>query len=315
MVWFALASYRADRRTRAALVIGDRLYDLDASARALAAGEADPRAAWPWAAWSVDELIGDWPAVRAGVQALAARAAQAVRTGGLTALTVAAGDIAPPIRPQRVFCAASNFVEHAAEMGTVLAAKVDSRPYMFMKPGTAVIGQNEVVRLPARSEQVDWEVELGVVIGQRARNVSAANALDCVAGYTVVNDVSARDLNMRSDFPFKFDWFQGKCFDTFAPLGPWIVPSSLIADPQQLRLTLSVNGEVMQDDTTRAMIFDVREQIEYLSSILTLLPGDVIATGTPTGVGMGRGIYLKPGDVMEARIDGIGMLRNPVAAE
>ncbi len=309
MVWFALASYRDGASLRAALVLEERLYDFARTARAA----TDPQPAW--AGLAVDDLIRPWPDLRDEVSRMAARAAGMAREGRLTALTIGQADIAAPLRPARVFCAASNFVEHAAEMGTVLATKAESRPYIFMKPGSTVIGQNEVVRLPARSTKVDWEVELGAVIGQRARHVSAAEALDCVAGYTVVNDISARDLNVRSDFPFKFDWFQGKCFDGFAPIGPWIVPAHLIPDPQNVHMTLAVNGQVMQDDTTAAMIFTLREQIEYLSSILTLEPGDVIATGTPTGVGMGRGIFLKPGDVMEARIASIGLLRNPVAAE
>ena len=139
--------------------------------------------------------------------------------------------------------------------------------------------------------------------------------LGASAGYTVINDVTARDLNVRDDYPFKTDWFQGKCFDTFAPLGPWFVPTSCIDDPYALDMRLSVNGELMQEETTGAMIFDIGEQIEYLSSVLTLKPGDVIATGTPTGVGMSRGVYLKPGDVMDASISSIGSLSNPVAAE
>ena len=125
----------------------------------------------------------------------------------------------------------------------------------------------------------------------------------------------ARDLTRRSDFPFKFDWFQGKSFDTFAPLGPWIVPAAEIADPQQLRLGLDVNGEAMQDGSSAEMIFTVAEQISYLSHMLTLEPGDVIATGTPTGVGASRGVFLQPGDVMCATIESIGELQNPVAAE
>jgi 2-keto-4-pentenoate hydratase/2-oxohepta-3-ene-1,7-dioic acid hydratase in catechol pathway len=200
-------------------------------------------------------------------------------------------------------------------MGTVLAAKSDSNPYMFIKPDTALIGHNDTVIMPAASAQVDWEIELAAVIGREARHVPVTEALDYVAGYSVVNDVSARDLNVRDDFPFKMDWFQGKCFDTFAPLGPWFVPSSCIEDPHDLRMELAVNGEVMQDSSTGAMIFDIPEQIAYLSSILTLKPGDVLATGTPTGVGMARGVYLKPGDVMTASIESIGTLRNPVAAE
>ena len=126
--------------------------------------------------------------------------------------------------------------------------------------------------------------------------------MHCVAGYTIINDISARDLNVRDDYPFRMDWFQGKCFDTFAPLGPWLVPAACIDDPYALNMRLTVNGTPMQEERTGAMIFDIGEQIEYLSSVLTLQPGDVIATGTPTGVGMSRGVFLAPGDVMEAAI-------------
>jgi 2,4-diketo-3-deoxy-L-fuconate hydrolase len=308
MTWYALANYRRDHAERAALVLGTQLFDLAQTANVVFDGAAPD-----WSRQPVDALVANWSDIAPDLQRFAAKAA--IRQGELRPLTIGASDILPPVRPQRVFCAASNFVEHANEMGTVLAAKVDSQPYVFLKPNTSVIGQNDVVRLPAASKQVDWEVELGAVIGQTTRNISVERALDCVAGYTVVNDVSARDLNMRTDFPFKFDWFRGKCFDTFAPIGPWIVPAHLIADPQDVHMRLTVNDEVMQNGSTAEMIFNVREQIAYLSSILTLQPGDVIATGTPTGVGMGRGIFLKPGDVMEAYITGIGTLRNPVAAE
>src|SRR5665213_3269454 len=163
--------------------------------------------------------------------------------------------------------------------------------------------------------QLDLPVELAAVIGMRCRRITAERALDAVAGYSIVNDVSARDLNMRSDYPFKFDWFQGKCHDTFAPFGPWIVPAWQIPDPQKVALRLDVNDQPMQQDTTANMIWTVREQIAYLSTIVTLEPGDVIATGTPTGVGMGRGIFLKAGDRITATIDGIGTLANDVRAE
>jgi len=241
--------------------------------------------------------------------------AEAAAEGRLKPLGKAERLAVAPYRPQRIFCAASNFIEHASEMSTVLAAKKDSRPYMFLKLQNAVIGPRETVRKPAETAQLDWEVELAAVIGRRARRVSVERALSCVAGYSVVNDVSARDLNMRSDYPFKFDWFQGKAHDTFAPFGPWIVPAWLVRDPQALRMSLKVNGETHQDDSTANMIWSVREQIAYLSTIVTLEPGDVIATGTPAGVGMGKGVFLEPGDVMEASVERIGVLRNPVAAE
>ena len=306
MTWYALASLKTGTTVRTALVFDGSLYDLEQTAQSLSASP-------DWARLNVDELLARWPDVSSQLDALAEEAAAAL--DGLEAISIGPNDIAPPLRPRRFFCAAANYVEHAEEMGTVLAAKSESSPYIFIKPDTSLIGHNDTVILPMASSQVDWEVELAAVIGRVARHISVDEALDCVAGYTVINDISARDLNFRDDFPFKTDWFQGKCFDTFAPLGPWLVPSSCIGDPHNLHMELAVNGEIMQDATTNAMIFDIREQIAYLSSILTLKPGDVLATGTPTGVGMSRGIFLKPGDVMTASIESIGTLRNPVAAE
>ena len=180
-------------------------------------------------------------------------------------------------------------------MGTVLAAKADSEPYIFMKADTSVIGTGETVVIPSSSTMVDWEVELAAVLGVGGRNISLESALGHVAAYTIINDISARDQSRRTDFPFKNDWFRGKSYDTFGPFGPWLVPSALIEDPQDVALRLDVNDVTMQDGSTREMIFSLAEQIVYLSRILTLRPGDVIATGTPTGVGMGRGIFLKAG--------------------
>jgi 2-keto-4-pentenoate hydratase/2-oxohepta-3-ene-1,7-dioic acid hydratase in catechol pathway len=306
MGWYALASYRSEDVVRTALVLHEGLYDLADVTNSLSRPVA-------WAQAGLDELLTQWDSVRPEFDVLAEMAAAGVEQ--LQELTIGANSLAPPIRPSRIFCAAANYAKHASEMGTVLAAKAESRPYMFIKPGTSIIGHDETVVIPDASSQVDWEVELAVVMGRDAHHVSANQALDYVAGYTVINDITARDLNVRDDYPFKTDWFQGKCFDTFAPLGPWIVPSACIEDPHALDLRLSVNGELMQEETTGAMIFNIGEQIEYLSSVLTLKPGDVIATGTPTGVGMSRGIYLKPGDVMDASISSIGSLSNPVAAE
>ncbi len=306
MGWYALASYRSEDVVRTALVLHEGLYDLADVTNSLSRPVA-------WAQADLDELLTQWDSIRPEFDVLAEMAAAGVEQ--LKELTIGANSLAPPIRPSRIFCAAANYAKHASEMGTVLAAKAESRPYMFIKPGTSIIGHNETVVIPDASSQVDWEVELAVVIGRDAHHVSANQALDYVAGYTVINDITARDLNVRDDYPFKTDWFQGKCFDTFGPLGPWIVPSTCIDDPHALDLRLSVNGELMQEETTGAMIFNIGEQIEYLSSVLTLKPGDVIATGTPTGVGMSRGIYLKPGDVMDASISSIGSLSNPVAAE
>jgi 2-keto-4-pentenoate hydratase/2-oxohepta-3-ene-1,7-dioic acid hydratase in catechol pathway len=306
MEWFGVAAYQGThgRSLAVALDHGALVVDL---ADACAAYDLPVPAADPAAG---DWDSGGWDSAVARLSELAA-AAQA-EPGLLSGLADVTGQLLIPPCSGRTFAAASNYVDHAEEMGTALAAKADSNPYMFIKPDTCLIGPRRAVELPPRSEQVDWEVELAVVIGRTARHVSVQDALGYIAGYTVINDISARDLNVRSDFPFTFDWFQGKAFDTFAPLGPWLVPAALIEDPQRLRISLSVNDEVMQDATTAEMIFTVAEQISYLSTIVTLRPGDVIASGTPDGTGMGRGVYLKPGDVMTAEIEGIGQLVNPV---
>jgi 2-keto-4-pentenoate hydratase/2-oxohepta-3-ene-1,7-dioic acid hydratase in catechol pathway len=260
-------------------------------------------------------MLGDWERCSGWLRDAAPRIADAVARGAIQPIPGGIANVAAPFRPERIFCAASNFIEHANEMGTVLAAKADSKPYMFLKLRNTVIGPGEAIQLPPETSQLDWEIELAAVIGRRCRRISVERARDVVAGYSIVNDGSARDLNVRDDSPFKFDWFQGKCHDTFAPLGPWIVPAWQVQDPQAVHLNLKVNGETMQEDTTANMIWTVREQISYLSTIVTLEPGDVVATGTPTGVGMGRGIFLKDGDRIEATIRGIGTLANPVKAE
>ena len=294
MSWFALATYRAGKAEAPAIVVDNKLYD---------ARQALPN--------GIAGAIAEWSTTQAAVRQLGEQA----RAGKLAAVADGAKALTAPIRPMRIFCAASNYVEHAKEMGSVLAAKSQSKPYMFLKLQDTVVGPGDDIVKPPETAKLDWEVELAAVIGRPARRIGVAQALDYVAGYTVVNDISARDLNTRTDYPFKFDWFQGKAWDTFAPLGPWIVPAWLIPDPQALGLKLTVNGEEMQKDSTKNMIWNVREQISYLSQILTLRPGDVIATGTPTGVGMGRGIFLKHGDQVAATVENIGTLSNRVVDE
>jgi 2-keto-4-pentenoate hydratase/2-oxohepta-3-ene-1,7-dioic acid hydratase in catechol pathway len=310
MTWIALASYRRGDGTAPALVLDNRLYDLAAAG---AAGV--PAAPDAWLRGGVAAMVAQWDQAQAWLRAATPDAARLASDGKLRPVGDGTDAVAAPYRPERIFCAASNYVEHANEMGTVLAAKHDSKPYMFLKLRNTVIGPGEAIRMPPETRQLDWEIELAAVIGKRCRRVPVERALDAVAGYTIVNDISARDLNVRSDYPFKFDWFQGKCHDTFAPFGPWIVPAWQIPDPQDVHLKLEVNGQVMQEDTTHNMIWTVREQIAYLSTIVTLEPGDVVATGTPTGVGMGRGIFLKDGDRLAATIRGIGTLANRVQAD
>ncbi|MAF47549.1 MAG: hypothetical protein CMM10_04745 [Rhodospirillaceae bacterium] len=181
--------------------------------------------------------------------------------------------------------------------------------------GPLVIGPGEEIRIPHTTKQVDWEAELGVVIGRYGRNMTKENARSVVAGYTIFNDLSARDVGAREDWPrFKSDWFAHKSFETSAPMGPWIVPVSSIPDPYACKIDLWVNDDHKQDANAGLMIFNIEEQIEYLSARLTLRPGDVIATGTPSGVGRPHGTFLSPGDTVKITIGGIGELSNPVVA-
>jgi 2,4-diketo-3-deoxy-L-fuconate hydrolase len=308
-MWYALASYDRGGESRSAIVFEDELYDLS---EAWPVVKSESSAAPQWLA-SVDRIVGQCPA--AELDKLAATINLCVVAGELAPVPGGREKLLAPLAPPRIFGTASNYIEHAAEMNTILAAKIDSSPYIFLKASTSVIGTGQTVMIPPETEKPDWEVELGVVIGKGGRRIRAENALEHIAGYTIVNDVSARDMNRRTDYPFKHDWFRGKSWDTFCPMGPWYIPRSCIADLHQLKLGLKVNDEVMQDGNTSELIWNVFEQIEYLSSILTLQPGDLIMTGTPAGVGMGRGVFLQSGDVMEASIEGIGVIRNPVADE
>jgi len=214
---------------------------------------------------------------------------------------------APIPRPKKdVFCLGQNYAAHAAESGN----PPPTAPIYFTKPPTTVIGPDEAIPYPqGLTTRLDWEVELGVVIGRRGRDIPEARALDYVFGYTVFNDVSARDLQYRTS-----QWFKGKSLDGSCPMGPLIVTADEISDPQRLRLQLSVNGVKKQDSNTSDMIFSVARILADLSAGMTLEPGDCISTGTPQGVGDGRKPpeYLKPGDVMDAEVERIGVLRNPV---
>lgn len=309
MTWFALATFDDGRGSRPALVMDERLYDV-AELAARCGSEAQSCALLR----GTQAAVADWAASLGPMRRMADRLAELVHDQAIAPLPPGRYRLAVPYAPGRIFAAASNFYEHAREMGTQLAPRSESAPYVFMKADSCVVGDGADVVKPAHTEKLDWEVELGVVIGQTCRHVSVERAFEVIAGYTVFNDISARDLNRRSDYPFTHDWFRGKSFDTFGPMGPWLVPRDCIGDPQKLRLQLTVNGQMMQDDTAEAMIFNIAEQIAYLSSMLTLRPGDLLATGTPTGVGMGRGVFLKPGDEMCARIEQIGSLRNRVVA-
>ena len=207
----------------------------------------------------------------------------------------------------KFLCIGLNYSDHAAETG----AKIPEHPILFFKANSAIIGAYDDVVMPRGSEQTDWEVELGVVIGKTAKYVSKEEALNYVAGYCIVNDVSERHFQTN----LTGQWTKGKSCDTFGPTGPWLVTRDEVEDPQNLNMTLDVNGRRMQTGNTATMIFTVAEIIEHLSQLFTLHPGDVITTGTPPGVGLGikpTPIFLKKGDVMELSIEGLGQQRQKV---
>lgn len=210
----------------------------------------------------------------------------------------------------KFLCIGLNYSDHAAETG----AAIPEHPILFFKANSAVVGPNDDVVMPRGSTHTDWEVELGVVIGKTAKYVSKENALDHVAGYCVINDVSERHFQTQ----LTGQWTKGKSCDTFGPTGPWLVTRDEVADPQNLAMSLDVNGKRMQTGNTSTMIFTVAEIIEHLSGLMTLHPGDVITTGTPPGVAMGmkpEPIYLKVGDVMELTIQGLGQQRQEVGQD
>jgi 2-keto-4-pentenoate hydratase/2-oxohepta-3-ene-1,7-dioic acid hydratase in catechol pathway len=210
----------------------------------------------------------------------------------------------------KFMCIGLNYSDHAAETG----AEIPAHPILFMKATSAIIGANDTVMIPRNSQTTDWEVELGVVIGTACKYVTPDQALDYVAGYCVVNDVSERDFQAK----LTGQWTKGKSCDTFGPIGPWLVTRDEKDDPQNLDMTLDVNGERRQTGNTKTMIFSIAECISHLSQLMTLHPGDVISTGTPPGVGLGmkpEPVYLKEGDVMDVWIDGLGQQRQTVGQD
>ncbi len=302
---YRLVTYAVDGGSRAGLVIGEEVFD--AAALTGNAGDA-----------TVLGILEDWPTA----QARLAKAAAALGKGrALTDTRLLA-----PIRwPSAIYCAGANYADHAAEMARAQNRPpppdphtLGLKPWHFIKAGRSTLAApGEAVAITGLSQTMDWEIELAAVIGRPAKNVSLANALDHVAGYTIANDLSARDMGRRAgvpdDSPFKFDWVAHKNFDGACPLGPWIVPAGDIPDPQSLGLKLWVNDVVKQDSNTGKMIFSIAEQIAHLSSRITLNPGDLVLTDTPSGVGAARKEFLKAGDEVKLWIEHIGTLTNRMA--
>lgn len=293
------------RAARAGLVVGEQIIDLEAP---LTARGSDLSGA------STLALLESWEEALPVLQEIA--------DDGPDGSAKPLSDVrlqAPLLYPGTIFCAAANYTDHYHEM-TMLGGKPDKsvlRPYFFLKaPRQTVIGPGETIYLPPTdmSVKIDWEVEIGVIIGRPAFHVSEADAMSHVAGYTILNDGSARDHMKREDWPFfSSDWFNQKNFDTAAPTGPWITPAHDIPDPHDLALKTWINDELMQDSSSRYMVFNIPEQIASISRQMTLLPGDIIATGTCSGVGGATGTFLKAGDRIRMEIEGLGTLENPVA--
>lgn len=208
--------------------------------------------------------------------------------------------------PRKLICGGANYRDHLAEMGH--GDMTLPRPFAFVKPVNTLLGHGETLRLPAMAKRVDWEAELAVVIGRRAKGVRGAAACAAIAGYVPFNDISARDWIDEPIPGVGMDWILHKSFDGFSPLGPLITPAEFIEDPQDLEICLTVNGLVKQDSSTAKMIFGVQQLIEHLATVMTLEPGDVIATGSPAGVGHARGEYLQPGDDVVVSVSGLGDL-------
>lgn len=304
-----------DRQETLVGVLGEAVVHLAAAAQALRRGRKEMAAAAHVPA-DMLRLIGGGASSLKAAQKILQAAGRHIEDGswkmksqGPVVRPLGQARFLSPIpRPARnIFCVGRNYVEHAKERG----AEVPTVPVFFTKPPTAVVGHEASVVAWPVTQNLDYEVELAVVIGRRGRDIARGKAYDHIFGYTVLNDVTARDLQRKHA-----QWFKGKSLDTFAPLGPWIVHKSALADPHALRITLRANGEVRQEATTADMVFRIEELIEVLSAGMTLEPGDILATGTPSGVGAGfvPPQWLKVGDVVEASVEGIGVLRNRIVA-
>jgi len=303
MTPYGLATIRLDGQSVPALKIGDAYWPVAAGG-----GGALPR--------TVAAMLDDWDKARAALGALA-DAIGAGKVDRKHAVAAPSAEVEAPIQfPCKVVGVGANYAKHVAKAVKILEKRGMphkgeniGRPTFFLKPAsTAIVGPGKTVRYPIDCKEFDWEIELSIVMGRRARNVPVAEALQYIAGYTVGLDMSARDLHFAPRSLFKFDAFAGKAHDAGAPIGPVIVPAEFVGDPQNLRVRLSVNGEKKQDGNTSDMVYDCAKIVHFLSRIVTLEPGDVIMTGTPEGTGIESETFLKIGDKISATIDKLGTL-------
>lgn len=310
MKGFRLLSYLSKEGVpRAGLLVERQVFDLE---RVL--GETGYDRAHHFS--SVKSTLERWQSVRPEIDSLVAEILAGDNQGLLSFAQPLAKIrlLAPVLYPGALYCAGANYRDHILEMSGMPPPEILEDPFFFLKTvkGT-IIGPGEAIRLPAFSSMVDWEAEIALVIGRAGKNIPLDRAMDYVAGFTIMNDLSARDLSKRQDVPFLFDWIGQKCFDTAAPMGPWITPTEAVLEPNNMTIKLWVNNILKQDSNSNQMIFRFEEQISYLSRHVTLYPGDVISTGTPAGCGMPKGEFLKPGDHIRINVSELGDLWNPVS--
>jgi 2-keto-4-pentenoate hydratase/2-oxohepta-3-ene-1,7-dioic acid hydratase in catechol pathway len=301
-----------------AIVLGDDAVDLKTAHAAYGKGRLS-------ASETMIGLLEDWDATFSVLQEIVAF----IEKNGLPAgsAKLANMHVLPPVpRSGKMFYAAQNFQEHVNEMlraGMTPAGgpqftgeKSSSKPYLFLKASSTLAGAFDDITIPAGLQRIDWEAEIALAISKPGKRIKAERALEHVAGFMTTNDVSARDLQIRADRPgLRSDWLNGKSHDNFAPMGPFLVPRAFVKDHMNLFIRLTVNGDLKQNGNTSQFIYTAEEQIEYASHILTLESGDIFSCGTCGGVGQGTNTFLKPGDVMETEIEGLGKMRNKFVAE
>ena len=305
---YKLVTYETVQGPRAGAVLHDAVFDL---------AELTGKPSYA----TMLGVLDDWVEAEAVIEtAVATTGSGATASSPLAKVRL----LAPVLYPSAIFCAGANYYDHMSEMARVfnLEPEPDPRkagltPWHFIKAPRTVVETDARIPQPAHTKMLDWEAELAAIIGRAAKNVPVESALNYVAGYTVANDLSARDFTVRANVPekspFRYDWIAQKSFDAACPLGPWLVPAKEIPDPQHLGIKLWVNNVLKQDSHTSKMIFSLAEQIAHLSTRLTLHPGDLILTGTPAGVGLARKEFLKSGDVVRVWVEQVGTLSNTLA--
>ena len=319
-----LATYASKGQQHVGAVVADDTIVIDLAAADKALARREKRPAHPFFTDMLSLLNAGTKGLSAAKKAAAAateKLGDAPKPNGKTTHALSRVRLKAPMpNPRKIFCLAGNYQDHIEEGGGKMAVQDKETPRVFMKPPTStVISPGDSILIPPIARSIDWEGELAVVMGRKAKGVKTKDALKYVAGYTVMNDVSERDLLIKKRTENRpqdgwFDWLNGKWLDTFAPQGPWIVTRDDIPDPQVLDISTYINGERKQHNNTGQMLYKVAQVIEYISAIITLEPGDLISTGTISGVGSTTGTFLKPGDKVEIEISQIGVLRNKVAA-